>query len=69
MRVSFTMQAEQDLSLVDMFVCVSKKVAVSLDSQEGSWLVPYSLASKDLVQTQAYKLSSIFILTSNIRNH
>lgn len=48
-------------------VCVCLKESSCFIRLSGGVLVPYSLASKDLVQTQAYKLSSIFILTSNIR--
>ena len=50
-------------------VCVCLKESSCFIRLSGGVLVPYGLASKDLVQTQAYKLSSIFILTSSIQDH
>lgn len=50
-------------------VCVGLKESSCFIRLSEGGLVPYSWANKDSVQTLAYKLSSIFILTPKIWNH
>lgn len=50
-------------------LCVCLKESSCFIRLSEGVLVPYSWASKDSVQTLAYKLSSIFILSSTIWNH